>query len=150
MDDYIAKPFEEENLIRTISNLLKLKAGKTIQREKPTFEQPALYSLETLQKTAGGDKPFVDKMLNTFIKQGNESIDVINEAIAERNIAKIKGVLHKIKPSINYLKIDSLKDILLIVQDWNDSFDEALIEQLELIKQKLAAVMNVMKTDLAN
>ncbi len=148
MDDYIAKPFEETHLVKTICALLQQEAEhlpEPIANPETTGE---LYSLVTLKETAGADDAFIKHMLKTFVKQGTESLAQIDKAIAEKDIEALKAIVHKMKPSINYLKMRDISPLVYTVQDWEKGFTAVFDDVLQELKQKLLAVMRQMEADM--
>ena len=109
MNAYVTKPFEEESLIKTIGTLL----GKEIKMEAATKNGHAsndkLFDLDGLRKLSRGNEAFVIKMINIFIKSAPESVVEMKEALGTDDIARIKSVAHRLKPSIDSLCISSMK-----------------------------------------
>ena len=151
MDEYIAKPFEEAHLIKTISHLLK-KAdiggiGETLVSEDDN-NPDNLYSITTLQETAGADSAFIQQMLKTFIRQGKESLLKIDEALNERDMEAMQAIIHKMKPSINYLKMKDMTLMIRGLQGWDKGFNNAFADMVAKLKQKLRQTIEKMETDL--
>ena len=151
MDEYIAKPFEEAHLIKTISHLLK-KAdiggiGETLVSEDDN-NPDNLYSITTLQETAGADSAFIQQMLKTFIRQGKESLLKIDEALNERDMEAMQAIIHKMKPSINYLKMKDMTLMIRGLQGWDKGFNNACADMVAKLKQKLRQTIEKMETDL--
>lgn len=102
MDDYITKPFKEEKLLEKINKLLEK------NNTKLTNEFVQLYNLVVLKEMSRGDYKFVVKMLELFITSIPENIKELKIGLKEKDYEKIKKIIHKLKPMISNLKIESL------------------------------------------
>jgi two-component system, sensor histidine kinase len=106
MNDYLPKPFEEEDLVRLIS--------KWLDKEPPLSRSAAgempLYSLEKLQHTGRGDPDFVWKMIQLFIVQVPAGVQEIKTACAAGNFAVIAATAHRMEPILNNFCVGTLKE----------------------------------------
>jgi PAS domain S-box-containing protein len=152
MDEYIAKPFEETHLVKTICNMLKQSAGKFIPEEKTgekgTVNDDQLYSIVTLKETAGADDAFIKQMLNTFIRQGKECLGSIDEAVQNRDMDSMQAIVHKMKPSINYLKMKDMGAMIRGIQVWEKGFNNSFEDMTDNLRKKLEATITKMEADL--
>ena len=104
MNDYITKPFNEKNLFETIIKHLNLsnKEGEKINTEVKSYNLTHLISLSK------NNPEFVTKMLHIFINQARDIITKTEEAIEQNNFIEVSKLIHKIKPSIEGVGIDSI------------------------------------------
>ncbi|MBI3510682.1 MAG: PAS domain S-box protein [Bacteroidetes bacterium] len=115
MDDYISKPFSRKTLHEKISALLrKKKANCHCEPEKPNIENPLSTSetnidLTYLEQIAEGNHEFVKKMLETFLKQTPVMLEDMWKYVNEKKWKELSGVAHKMKPSLDFIGIHSLK-----------------------------------------
>jgi CheY-like chemotaxis protein len=128
MNDCIAKPFEEEELIKLISKWL----GKG-----------PLYSLHKLQHTGRGNADFVQKMIRLFIVQVPAGVQEIKSAYAAGSFAVVAATAHRIEPILNNFCIGSLKDKIaeleyLALRRKPLPRLEVLISQIEYITTQVA------------
>jgi len=107
MNDYISKPFNEEEFLMTIGRWLEL-SEQSIVMPAPVPDSPALYSLSKLQEISRGNKAFIDKMIHLFIEQFPAACKEMTEAYSLDELAKVKSVAHRIKPMIDNLEITSI------------------------------------------
>lgn len=110
MEDYITKPFSEENLLSIIYQYTKNKkkhVAKTTEEEKFT---ESIYNLHSIRTLSQGNEEFVKKMLTIFINQTENTIPQIHTLFKEKNYQEIAKLIHKIKPSIEGIGIVSIKD----------------------------------------
>ncbi|MCX6317791.1 MAG: PAS domain S-box protein [Bacteroidetes bacterium] len=109
MNDYIAKPFREEELLKIIAKWL----GKHIETklEIPVTTMGAeLFSLKKLEEISRGNNEFVKRMISLFVGQVPAATAEIMEAYKEHDMEKVKSIAHRIKPTIDNLEIHSLKN----------------------------------------
>ncbi len=113
MNDYISKPFKEEDLLATIAKSLGTKV--TFEKGKPAngpHDDKPLYSLEKLRNISNKNEAFVTKMVNIFCEQTPILLADMLDAMRSSNLEKIGNIAHKIKPSIDNLDIHRLKQVI--------------------------------------
>jgi CheY-like chemotaxis protein/HPt (histidine-containing phosphotransfer) domain-containing protein/anti-sigma regulatory factor (Ser/Thr protein kinase) len=111
MNDYITKPFEESILIETIDKHTFNKHTfdrNTVTTNLENSSTEPLYNLKTLQDMSKGDEKFVIKMITIFTNQIIETLANIDNALLENNFNELARLIHKIKPSIENLAIESI------------------------------------------
>lgn len=69
-----------------------------------------MYNLEQIDMMSGGNAEFVDKMVNLFIELTPELLNRIKTGLIENNYDEIKSAAHKMKPSIDMMGINLLKN----------------------------------------
>jgi PAS domain S-box-containing protein len=156
MKDYVTKPFDEKTLISTIINNVKKsvsvkeKLDLPIVTEKPNGNK--LYDLKVLEDISGGDKQFMQRMIEIFIEDSQESIKIIKEALNERNLDTIYRISHKIKPMIDSLGIYGLKNEVRELERLSkNGIDSVYIDQLiESVDVGICQVVEEMKGLLLN
>lgn len=109
MNDYLSKPFEEEDLIRKIAHSLGNDPVFIEQRSKDQSAATTLFSLNKLKDIARGNDDFIKTMTALFAEQAVEAIREIKTAFAIQDYAAIKATAHRIKSSIDNMDIVSLK-----------------------------------------
>jgi PAS domain S-box-containing protein len=115
MNDYLSKPFEENELIRMITNWLDKEPLPNAFPVKPLGEPP-LYTLSKLEKIGQGDQAFVQKMLHLFLQEVPAAIGAINMAYKSQDFATVHHCAHRIKPILGNLGVVSLKDDILEIE----------------------------------
>ncbi len=155
MNDFLAKPFEEEDLIAKITSLLKTDVQilpqtasiePIVQSEIQASDFP-LYDLSKLEKLSRGDKEFLNHMVSIFIKEVPNTLAKLKKALAEENYTDMKAYAHRLKPSIKDMGIISLKDILPETEQAAEEHNLDLLKKhipiigntIELVIQKLSA-----------
>lgn len=125
MNDFIAKPFEEQELIRKIVNWLEKE--ENFSKNHITATIP-LYDLTKLEQISEGDNIFIKKMISLFIEQMPVTMNEIKQAYDENNLDTVGTLIHRIKPAINNMGIKSLENKILKIE----SLTEKNIKTVEL------------------
>lgn len=113
MNDYITKPFKEEDLVKMIARWCGVTIVPAPQQVKHQVDaaQP-LYDLSGLQSMSRGSDSFVHKMIDLFCEHTPNLLREMMNAYHAGNLDEMAGVAHKMKPSIDYLNIVTVKDVI--------------------------------------
>jgi two-component system, sensor histidine kinase len=120
MNDYITKPFEENDLIDVISRNM----GKNIITEKPksfitkstklispvesdTSLSTPLYQLEALKQIFANDENSLAETIAIFVESLDESASELKDAMDNNDVLFMKSTLHKIRPSFEFFGMTS-------------------------------------------
>lgn len=145
MNDYITKPFSEENLLSTIYKYVKITEKI---KDIPSDTNEALYDLKNIEFLSRGDENFIQKMLSIFILQTETTIPLVEKAFEKKNYPEIAKLMHKIKPGIQAVGINSIengiKQLELLAIEQNKELPE-LYSLFEKIKQTLEIVVKQLK-----
>lgn len=123
MNDYISKPFREEELYRKISKWLDFDQTKSspAQPKLPNLEESdpdqPLYSTEKLFVLSKGNVDFVKKMILLFIETAPSQTEKLKKALQDNDINTIRTVSHTMKPSLDMMGINSLHDTIRDIED---------------------------------
>ena len=117
MNEYLSKPFIPHDLFSILSNYYKGdKTNVTDKKTKSTdgntelSESPqGLTNLEYLASISNNDKGFMKEMLKTFVKSTPASISEMKKALSNKDYNVVGQIAHRIKPSITFMGINSLK-----------------------------------------
>jgi CheY-like chemotaxis protein len=144
MNDYLAKPFDEERLFQVIyRNLAYYKtpvgtmatAGlvddpASLLEASPndnsfknnnnsnsmTPANPRLYDLTMVQSVSGGDDGFIKKMVALFIETVPQNIQDMKKALNEENWDQVGKLAHKLKSTIDSMGIKSIRQEIRTVE----------------------------------
>ncbi|TVR77797.1 MAG: PAS domain S-box protein [Saprospirales bacterium] len=107
MNDYIIKPYDENDLYRKVNFYLK---NKELNIKSIAVETgDSLYDLTSLKEMSNGDENFVKQLVGVFIRVAQETMADIEASLKNNDIRKINKLAHKLKSSIDQLRIDSIK-----------------------------------------
>lgn len=143
MNDYLSKPFEENQLLRIITKWLnkndELKA-QTGLIQNDFHQSQSLFDLEQLIEISKGNTDFVDKMLNLFTDRTPKSVQEIKSAYYRGDFEQVGRIAHRIKPSIFNLSIKSLEKEITEIELLSKEFQAS--EKLEKLIIKLECVID--------
>jgi len=113
MDDYLTKPFREEELFRKIVRLLGYEEGLPSEKHekkeiKKAEKNGALFDLGELEKFGKGKKEFMENMINTFCKNSSSARSMMSYYLEKERWNELAEVAHKMLPSSRHLKANSL------------------------------------------
>jgi CheY-like chemotaxis protein len=150
MNDCLSKPLNQREFFDAAVKVLNLKPQVDQTPVSSLFTEPVqenLYNLERLKVIAAGDQEFIQKMIQLFLSQSVENIEKINDAVHSGDLDKLKGVAHKMKPSVNILGISAVTNIILKIEGLNAEAGTTDILQLT---EHLTSLLNTVCEDLKN
>lgn len=148
MNDCMAKPFEEPMLFKTVSkNIMKgqmMGISNAGAAPAPTATTGKLYDLSMVEAISGGDKSFIQRMLQLFLDTVPATLSDLKTSCDAGDWASLSKHAHKLKSTIDSMSIVSLKqDIRTIETSAKSNGDPSALRSLTA---KVLAVMNdVMK-----
>jgi signal transduction histidine kinase/DNA-binding NarL/FixJ family response regulator len=101
MDNYIAKPLNEQELYNILQTYLKLPADIAEQGKKEIFQN-------FLMNISGGDRKMADIILTEVKKQLPEEIQKLDEIISQKNIENLSVICHHLISTISPLGNDTV------------------------------------------
>ena len=143
MNDYLSKPFQEEELLKIIH--------EWVFTPPPSEEErPVLYSLAALQQAAHNDQKFIMFMLDTFIRSSQQALESFNAHLEAVNLDGIRATAHKLKPSLHHLQIIPVLKLVEALEESPEPFQPAaLTYQIEQVNTLLNLVNDQIALDLA-
>lgn len=149
MNDYIAKPFREEEFLKKIAYWLKTEIMIHDERNAtPAGNNAAqLYSLSSLVQISRGNNAFVEKMVKLFCEQTPLFVQQMRDAYNTGDLKTMGDIAHKIKPGIDNLAINSLKEpIRKIEKAGRENFHEPDLPMLlALVADTIVVVVDDMR-----
>jgi PAS domain S-box-containing protein len=95
IDDYLCKPFKQNELIHVLSKLFP--------DRKPLKVSESLLDLKTLHESFDNDEEVINQLLDLFKENLPLFISQISQAIKNKDSVYLKSLAHKIKPSLEFL-----------------------------------------------
>jgi len=141
MNDFVSKPFEEEQLVAVISKWLNKETAITGKKE--ALKSTALYDLSTLHTLSRNDETFMQKIVALFIEQVEASMQDMHLALLKNDFDRIHAVAHKLKSSILNMGINSLATTISSIEELalSHTGSEELILLIEELENTLNAVV---------
>jgi PAS domain S-box-containing protein len=119
MNDYISKPFQPETLKNKIIGNMDLEGftNKVPNRTKPEPYKGKTIDLNYLKEMSDNDVGFITDMVKSFINQAPKDMENIWFHFSNEEYDEVANIIHKIKPSITFMGIHELKDLVLEIED---------------------------------
>ncbi len=111
-DDYIIKPFKENELYNKLCNILGLDAGNdTKDKKNDAYMEVStedIFNVTELKKAAGNDTAFFNMMLDNFTNNAQNVSDAFTSGLNNSDWEEIGEKAHKAIPSFKYFGLYSL------------------------------------------
>jgi PAS domain S-box-containing protein len=153
MNDYVAKPFDEDILIETIAKYTMNKITSVAEPEFPeTASIEKLYNLTTLQNLSRNNNEFVLKMVGIFVEQTIATIEKIDAALESNNFLEISRLIHKIRSSTDNMGILSIRSEMKTLEKIaKETQNKGQITAIyKLVKETLQLVISQLQKDELN
>jgi PAS domain S-box-containing protein len=157
MNDYISKPFKEEDFLKTIAKWLNtsLLVNNTVQEAKKaetSILTETLYDLSEVRAISRGNKAFLHRIVNLFCDQTPGLVTQMKTAAGNNDFDAVGSIAHKIKPSIDNLKINHAVEVIRSIE--KNSKEKINLEQLpeliEILEQSITMAISKMKAEINN
>lgn len=138
MNEYIAKPFKIEELVRKVVSLVK-KTTTTSSvpvsdkgPETTTNANEKIIDLDTLYEMSGNSPETVNTIINLFLTQAPEKIEELQSYLKQKNWTNLKMLCHKMKSSYALLGVRDLRKYMEVIEDdcMNDRVDISKFETM--------------------
>ncbi|WBA44164.1 PAS domain S-box protein [Hymenobacter canadensis] len=153
MDDYLTKPFYENELLQLLCDWLLQPAA--VPGSPNEVAQPALpaalaapsmiYNLEILQNMSQGDQKFVSSMIQTFIDSTQRTLQGLHAALAVGNLTGLQAAAHMLRPSLRHLQIHTALKLMDQLENWAGPFSyddlQPLVEAADRILRQVLVEM---------
>lgn len=141
MNDFVTKPYDEQEFLRKVDHAVKSFSLSALNLKNDSIEKTRLYNLDFLNQMSKGNDEFVNKMLTIFCKLAEENIELIHQGLKEKDIIQLNKIAHKIKPSIDQMGIESIKETVRKLEKYNE-IDAQLTEMCLTIISTLRKVVD--------
>ncbi|WP_210517396.1 PAS domain S-box protein [Hymenobacter terricola] len=128
MDDYLTKPFYEDELLQLLGDWLLRPlhkaeaAGGSPVLPLSAGPAPPLYNIDVLLRMGRGNQQFVITMLQTFIASTRTALRDLHSALAVGSLTGLQAAAHQLRPSLRQLQIQAALPLLDAVQGWPEPF----------------------------
>ena len=121
MNAYVAKPFKQQDLLNEIHSVIEINAKKQLEISNDEqilaiTQNKKNIDLSYLDELSGGNNDFRNEMLELFITKIPKDLNLLENAIHEKDYIVLKSIAHEMKSSLTMFRLD-------------DEF--ALLEQIE-------------------
>lgn len=127
MNAYVSKPFQTDELLLKMSSVL----DNTYEHKEETTEEkeadqpkPSARTLPEkvtdqsfLKQFTGGKPDKMDKYIGMFLENGPRLLNIIEQALADKDYPSLKIAAHSLKPQLSYMGVkEDVSHIFLIEQ----------------------------------
>ncbi|MES2284958.1 MAG: PAS domain S-box protein [Bacteroidota bacterium] len=144
MNDYVGKPFTQDDLYNKISsNLIEKKLDssvplKIIERGDSNKDSD-LIDLNYLKELSDGNKEFEKEMIELFLNQVPIDVTALDAAFKSSDAFHVKSLSHKLKSSMSVVGLSILSPHLSFIEKnaSNKEMNESSLEKFVFIKNTL-------------
>ena len=137
MNEYITKPFKQEELLKKITQLVKIKleeGNNLVPIDQDSIVEPI--DLSYLKELCENNHEFEKEMIELFLQQVPSDIDLLNKAIDSIHFENIGSLAHKLKSSVIIIGLKSTSEALSSIESGaNDNKD---ISQIRIYFEKVS------------
>jgi HPt (histidine-containing phosphotransfer) domain-containing protein len=106
------------------------------------MENKKFFDLSEVKNIVGDDADTVKHMLQIFVDSTPETLDELNQAHLLKNHDELARSAHKMKPSLDLLKIDRLHHVVRTI-DKKDKVEQMTPDALQAAVDEMNAVLQV-------
>jgi PAS domain S-box-containing protein len=156
MDDYISKPFNQQDLYDKICTVLNKKRELIPHKEMKTEEISTLSNgkkhidLSYLKEIAEGNNEFIKKMIRAYLSQTPTMLADMTKSIDGKKWKDLRGVAHKMKPSLDFVGLHSIKQTVKDIEKYSneETHLELLPAMVEEVKSTCIVAMEELQHEL--
>lgn len=107
-----------------------------------------LYNLATIESIGGGSREFMRDMMQLFIETMPKLAEDMVNALQAQDWGTVKAVAHQVKPTMELMGIDSLRDDVVTIEKNTKSMTDldiipALVAKFHAIINQIVAALQV-------
>jgi len=139
MDDYLAKPIAEAQLLDAI--LSNSRTEQLPGAPADGYYNNKLYDLTMIRSISGGDSGFIKKMILLFVETVPQNVQEMVEATRQQNWEQVSKMAHKLKSTIDSMGIKSLHDQIRAVE--MQAKNKELLDSMPDLVSQVESVVSV-------
>jgi signal transduction histidine kinase/CheY-like chemotaxis protein/HPt (histidine-containing phosphotransfer) domain-containing protein len=125
MNAYVAKPFQTDELLLKMMNVLEGKVLDSEQQADPAKKDASILpvlpekvtDMNFLQQFTSGKKDKMDKYIGMFLENAPRLLKQIDDSFAGKDFPSVKVAAHSLKPQLSYMGVkEEISHIFLIEQ----------------------------------
>ena len=143
----IKKPYSPKILLETIQRVLDddFLSDKIVKTKEETISSKS-YSLTTLKEFLGNDNDVSKEFIASFIESTKQNLNILENAVQEKNIAEINSIAHRIAPMFRQIQSQEIGRILKALEQ--DNLDNSDLESLyNALKNKIDSLFDTLKKE---
>ena len=153
MNAYVAKPFKQAELLENIHLVMEMKSEKEFSNHAVVENIPEKITkkkeidLSYLDEILGHDKDLKKEMIDLFIQNVPNDVDLLRNAILEKDLMVVKKMAHHMKSSLAMFNLN--EEVVFLKQtekNANDSIiSNEIMEEFAIFKSKIVETVVVLK-----
>ncbi len=152
MNNYLAKPFKEEELMKIIAGMLHTNAVINTQKKvEVDTEEPerVYYDISEIKTISRGNESFISKMLKMFVEQIPVYISDMKEKCDAQQYVTVGEIAHRIKPTIDNMGITSSKTIIREIEKMGKANEDngTMMMLIKRVETDVAKAVEAIKRD---
>ena len=152
MNDYLIKPFKNEELIEKLNKLFlkEIKAGTSERNGQIVSKNNGTvhYSLDDFRKFSTGDDEMMQLLINSFLENAVLDLERLNDAQERNDKNEIASVAHKMLTPFGHIQATDIVPLLKKLEriNHNDEIDQDVISNcVEEINQEAQKLFEAIK-----
>ncbi|AYL95151.1 PAS domain-containing hybrid sensor histidine kinase/response regulator [Mucilaginibacter celer] len=143
MNDYITKPINEAEFLKVLDLWLQPRSLTSPKLNIDMSSDSPMYDLSLLKAISKDNEAFVQKMVNIFCEQTPAMISDMQSAYNKGDLGVVRLMAHKMKPSIDNLKINSIKQTIRDIEssEANETDKVILAHNIQLLHATVEKVI---------
>lgn len=110
----------------------------------PPHPEP-LYNLSYLEEVAQGSKEFIVEMIDKFLEQTTDSLEVLGRSIEAGNYEEVRRLAHKLKPTFVIVGVQKVFELLKTMEEQSGDSDKSSIK---VIFAEMLEIWTTVRVDL--
>ncbi|MEZ4887606.1 MAG: response regulator [Chitinophagales bacterium] len=141
MNEYIAKPFLEEELLQKLKHLflqIEPTSKKKMQQNKSVDANRVLGSvldMSFLEKFTKNDPTKMSKYIHIFLKNAPDQLTALNEHLEANNWNQLRASAHALKSQLRYMGVFPLQDTIQTIE--NNAGEQVALDALPPLVAKV-------------
>lgn len=145
MDDFVTKPFVEDDLAALFTKWFKKETVETLDEAPQTEKQVTHFNADRLKEFMGNDAETIELVLNLTIDELNKAEANFKELIKSKDLAMITALGHKLFGTSSGTGLDALAEISREIEQL-ETFDQPKLNDLySQLKKEVALVIGLIK-----
>lgn len=108
-----------------------------------------IYSLDKINEMAEGDEEFILSVISVFLEEVPEDLQVLENALKQKDYEQVYKMAHKIKPNVDLLGMEQTREIALEIETLGKK--EANMAEIEkrlpMLQKDIQQVISELKKD---
>jgi signal transduction histidine kinase/DNA-binding response OmpR family regulator len=117
MNDYITKPFKEQELYNVLAKNLKAEMANS---ESKTPNNGDAIDLKDLYELANGNTQFIAEMMEIFLEQNPKELELLRIAINNNATEQVQHIAHKMKSAVGFMGVKNTLEALNQLEDMGE------------------------------